>query len=462
MTVQKVHTGFPKALWKRLTSIRLTVAVLLTIAAAAVIGTLIPQNKPPAYYQDYFGETLYPVLARLNLPDMYHSLWFQALLLLLALNIIACSLDRVKGVLKIVFSRTPSFSPNAFSQASATGPITVEAPLNALRAPYRKLLDRQFSRTAEQQTDNDVFLFAETGRFSRLGVYIVHLSILLLLAGALIGSLFGFEGYVSLPEGQSTDHIFLTGSGKKHDLGFTVRCDAFTVAFHDTGQPKEYRSRLAILETDRLLLEKDILVNKPLRFRGVGIFQSSYGTASAKNIAVVFTSRKTGVQYHRTINIGEPVTLPEGLGVFTASRLLNEYLFQGEHNIGETLIGTLERGDHREMIALPLNFSGFDKMRQGDVIIAVNGLDRVYYTGLQVRNDPGVPVVYTGFLLMIAGIYITFFLSHRKYCVRLTGSGNTTIVTAYCKASKNQPAARKKAETLLNRLARLKLNTDTV
>jgi cytochrome c biogenesis protein len=440
----------------------LTVAVLLTIAAAAVIGTLIPQNQPPEYYQEHFGEKLYQILVRLDLPDMYHSLWFQALLLLLAVNIIACSLDRIKSVWKIVFSKTPAFSPSAFGPSSAAEPVMVDAPAAALHAPYRKLLDRQFSRTAEQQTDNDIFLFAETGRFSRLGVYIVHLSILVLLTGSLIGSLFGFEGSVNLPEGEATDHIFLTNSDQKLDLGFTVRCNAFTVTFHDTGEPKEYRSSLAILDNDRLVMEKDILVNQPLRFRGVHIFQSSYGTASAKNIAVTFTSRKSGLEYPRTINIGEPVVIPEGLGTFTAGRLLNGYLFQGEHNIGETLLGTLEQGESREMLALPLRFAAFDKMRQGDVIITVNGLERIYFTGLQVKKDPGVPVVYTGFLLIIAGIYITFFLSHRKYCVSLSGAGDKTMVTVYCKANKNQPAARKAADALIKRLTRLQTDAGTV
>jgi len=161
MTTKKSGSNIPGALWKGLTSIKVTVAVLLIIAAAAVIGTLIPQNKPAIYYQNHFGETLYPILSRLDLLDMYHSLWFQSLLLLLALNITACSLDRVKNVLKIVFIKTPSFSPTAFSKASATEPITVNAPPAALRAPYRDLLGRHFSKTAEQQTDNEIFLFAE-------------------------------------------------------------------------------------------------------------------------------------------------------------------------------------------------------------------------------------------------------------------------------------------------------------
>jgi cytochrome c biogenesis protein len=456
MSRNRSHKTLSGLLWKQLTSVRLTVAVLLTIAAAAVIGTLIPQNQPPDYYREYFGERLYPVIARLDLPDMYHSLWFQALILLLAANIVACSLDRIKGVLKIVLAKTPSFSPAAFGPANAAGPITVDGPPAALREPYRKLLRRCVSKTVAQEADEGIFLFAEKGRFSRLGVYVVHLSVLLMLAGALIGSLFGFDGYINLPEGDSTDHVFLTGSDKKHDLDFTLRCDAFSVAFYETGEPKEYRSGLTILESGREIIKKDIRVNQPLRFRGVSIFQSSYGTASAKNIAVTFTSRESGMEYQRMVNIDEPVTIPEGLGVFTPVRLTSDYLFQGGHSIGETLIGTLEKGDQREMVALPLRFAAFDKMRQGDVIIAVTGLERVYFTGLQVNKDPGVPAVYAGFLLMIAGIYVTFFLSHRKWCLKMTGGGDKTEVKIYCKANKNQPAARKRAEAMAKKLARLK------
>ena len=450
------------ALWKQLTSIKLTVVVLLTIAAAAVIGTLIPQNKPPIYYQNYFGERLYAILSRLDLLDMYHSLWFQALLLLLAVNILACSLDRIKVVFKIVFAREPSFSPHAFGQSSAAGPITVNAPVDTLLPAYRDLINRQFSTTAEQAEGNEFFLFAETGRFSRLGVYIVHLSVLVLLAGALIGSVLGFEGYVSLPEGETTDHVFLTDSDKPYALGFSVRCDDFSVTFHDNGMPREYRSKLSILDGDKVVMQKDILVNRPLRFRNVRIFQASYGTASARKIDLTFTSRNSGKQYNKTVDMGQTVTIPEDLGEFTANRLLHEYLFQGRHNIGETLIGTLKKGEDRQMVALPLKFQGFDKMRQGDVMITVNGLERVYYTGLQMKDDPGVPLVYAGFLMIIAGIYITFFLSHRKYCVRLTGSDNQTTVTVYCKANKNRPAARDKARALSHKLAQLKKNTGTV
>jgi cytochrome c biogenesis protein len=460
MSTQKSLTGAPGALWKQLTSVKLTVGILLLIAASAIVGTLIPQNRPPAYYREIFGEALYPILTRLNLPDMYHSLWFQALLLLLALNILACSLDRLKAVLKIVFSKTPAFSSTAFGEANATEEHPVPSAPAALRVHYQALLKRHFSTTAEQETEDGLLLFAEKGRYSRLGVYIVHFSILILLAGALIGSIFGFEGYINLPEGQATSHVLLTNSDQPYELGFTVRCDAFSVSFHESGQPKEYRSRLTILDGERMIRQQDILVNKPLRYQGIRIFQSSYGTASAKNISLTFTSRETGLEYRRTVDLGVPVVIPEGLGTFTANRLISEYLFQGQHNIGETLLGTLTRGDQREIVALPLKFSGFDKMRQGDVVISVSGMDPVYFTGLHMRKDPGVPLVYAGFLLLIAGIYVTFFLSHVKCCVRLTAATDGARVKVYCKANKNQLAARTKADWLIKKLTRIKINTN--
>lgn len=456
MAVKQSPSGLWRLLWKPLTSVKLTVAVLLTIAAAAVIGTVIPQNNLPGFYLQAYGEMFSHIMARLDLTDMYHSLWFQGLIVLLAVNILACSLDRLRHVWKIVFSGTSSFSSDTFGKTNATETVTIDAPLAILQKPYLDFLSRHFSKTEEQTSPDGLHLFAESGRFSRLGVYIVHFSILILLAGTLISSWFGFEGHVALPEGKETRHVFLADSDQTRDLGFTLRCDAFSVSFYESGRPKEYRSTLAVLENNREIMKKDILVNRPLRYRGINVFQSSYGIASAKNIALIFTSRKSGLQYHRTVNIEEPVTIPEGLGVFTITHFLEEYLFRGEHNVGQTLIGALEQGDHREMVALPLKFTGFDKMRPGDVTITVGDLEQVYYTGLRVTRDPGVPVVYAGFLLIIAGIFITFFLSHRTFCVQMTAAENKTKITILHKANKNRPAARRKAEMLVKKLTRLK------
>ena len=113
----KTEEDAPRAsnrIWRFFISIRLTVAVLLTLAATSIVGTLIPQNAAPQDYVRAYGEFLYRVFYVLDVFDMYHSWWFQLLLLLLSANILACSIDRLSSLWKTVFVKTPAFRLSAF------------------------------------------------------------------------------------------------------------------------------------------------------------------------------------------------------------------------------------------------------------------------------------------------------------------------------------------------------------
>jgi ResB-like family len=97
MGSEKASNGVVDAVWKLLASIQLTIVLLLSLAITSVIGTLIPQNSEPAAYVAAFGETLYRFFAVLGLFDMYHSWWFQVLMVLLAANVVVCSADSVRA-----------------------------------------------------------------------------------------------------------------------------------------------------------------------------------------------------------------------------------------------------------------------------------------------------------------------------------------------------------------------------
>ena len=77
-------------LWQFFSSVKLTVGVLLALAATSIIGTLIPQNAGPADYLRIYGDFWYRIFAVFDFFDMYHSWWFQVLMVMLALNIIVC------------------------------------------------------------------------------------------------------------------------------------------------------------------------------------------------------------------------------------------------------------------------------------------------------------------------------------------------------------------------------------
>ena len=452
--------------WKSFSSVRLTVFLLLSLAATSILGTLIPQNKAVDAYRQAFGDVIAHVLVTLDVVDMYHSWWFQLLLILLTVNIFVCSFERLKATWRIIFTRDPKFNIERFRKLKSKDELTLNLTTEQIRQIVEPAMAKLFRNRHSVETDAEIHLFAEKWRWTRLGVYIVHFSVVLLLIGGLIGSIYGFEGFANIPEGESIQTIRLRNTGEVYKLGFEIRCDDFDLSFYDSGQPKEYRSRLTILEQGKPVVQKDIIVNDPLRHRGINIFQSSYGEMPSRRQAVSapetvtfnFTSKATGMVYPKQIRFGETVLIPEELGQFTLKTFSASYNFRGRE-LGATLIGELSQPDGLAVeVVLPVQFPSFDRMspmfnqkRTDALFISVDDFqltatesDKRYYTGLQVTKDPGVWVVYSGFILMIIGCIVTFFMSHQRMAVAITRKGNKSRVMVAGTATKNRIGMQQK------------------
>jgi cytochrome c biogenesis protein len=460
-------------LWKFFCSVKLTIVLLLSLALTSIIGTVIPQNDNPDAYLHAFGAFRYQLLSTLGIFDMYHSWWFQGLLLLLTLNIVVCSIDRLSGSWKLIFNRNPTVRPERFTRRSDARTLTDKRDAEELAKIYEPLIARRYRYCKVTRSDDGAVIYGEKGRWSRLGVYVVHMSVILLLVGGLVGSFFGFEGYVNIPEGEATDVIRIRNTGEIHRLGFQIRCDDFNLTLYKTGAPKEYRSSLSILEGDKAVKQKDIIVNDPLRYRGINIFQSSYGklppekmprpatpaSGPAESYTFDFTSRASGMSYTLTAKVGVPVDIPEGLGKFVVMAYEADSQFRGM-DVGAALKGLLTPATGEAVeILLPLKFANFDKMRGGDVIIAVANqpqekftaqqpAEERYYTGLQVTRDPGVWLVYAGFVFMLAGCFVTFYLSHQQVCIVIEQLRKNSRVTFAGTANRNKLAMKNTIEKI--------------
>lgn len=466
-------------LWQFFISVRLTIGLLLSLAATSIIGTLIPQNKRQADYFHEYGEFLFNLFYKFDLFDMYHAWWFQLLLLLLGINIVACSIDRLSKLWKTIFVKNPKFSIETFRKLSHKKGFNTPHGPDKLTKAFLPILSRAFGFTKVEDTESGACIFAEKRRWTRIGVYVVHLSVMFLLAGSLVGSIFGFDAFVNIPEGETVNTVFLRNSNRELTLDFEIRCDDFEMSLYENGAPKEYRSRLSILENKTVVFKKDIIVNDPLHYKGINIYQSSYGKlppaamhskktrsfsgADAEPIVLNFTSTESGMAYTQKTTIGETIDLPEGLGTLT----INEYRpaadFSG-HNIGEALVGTYAATDAPPVdVLLPFKFPNFDRMRGGKIVISIadqahetfspsEETEARYYTGLQVTNDPGVWIVYTGFIMMIVGCIITFFMSHQRVCVELTTRGKKTSVTVTGTSNKNKFAMENTVSRLAGKL----------
>jgi cytochrome c biogenesis protein len=476
--------GKTNPIWKFFTSQRLTVVVLLTLAMTSVIGTLLPQNEEPAAYRQAFGETGYRLLSFLDLFDMYHSLWFQLLLLLLTINIVACSIHRLSSLWKIIFTREPKFILDSFRSMGNRLEFDVPQRSEIMVPAVEAYLSKHFGYRVQQNSESGFVFFAEKWKWSRLGVYIVHLSIVLLLIGAIIGSILGFEGYVNIAEGESTATIQLMKGGKSLELPFSIRCNDFEVSFYESGMPKEFRSNLTILEGNEPVLTRDILVNHPLRFRGINFFQSGYGEmppseqihSSPESVTLGFTSKGTSKSYSLKANIGQTLQIPEDLGILQLREWVPGFNYRG-NDLGPTLVATLIQKDGTQAdIILPVNYPTFDRMmqrmnpgRSDAVLISIvdiqSGISaKRFYTGLQVTKDPGVGVVYTGFILLLAGCAVAFFLSHQQVCIEISPLKDKTRIAISGKTNKFKPGMKRKVEEIrgkLESIAKMSAEKDT-
>jgi cytochrome c biogenesis protein len=432
--------------------VTLSVILLGSIGATSIIGTLIPQNESHRSYLEAFGDFYYRLFLVFDFFDMYHSWWFQLLILLLTLNIIICSIDRLSSVWKIVFVKEPPFRIARFRSTADKIEFTDNRHAEELEKVFPPLVTKGFGYSRIEKTDDGFCIFAEKWRWTRLGVYIVHLSIIFLLVGALIGSLYGFDGYVNIPEGGEINSVSIRNSQNLQKLDFTVRCDDFNVSYYESGSPKEYRSSLTVLESGKPVLHKDIVVNDPLRFKGVNFFQSSYGTLPPESVTLLCKSKSSGESYKIDLKLQEPVNLPEDMGKLVINNYGESISYRGRA-IGEAFTGVLIPEDQKPVnIVIPIRFPTFDEMRNGSQTFSIASYDHRYYPGLQVTRDPGVWIVYTGFIFMIVGCFITFFMSHERICVEVTRSKKRNKIMVAGISNKNKLGMKNKLTRLYNSL----------
>jgi len=416
----KKKQTIPEKIWQFFCAVKLSVITLVLLAVTSIIGTVILQNGSKAEYLRLYGETFYGLIRIFKFDDMYHAWWFLGLIILLCINLVVCSIERLSITWKIIFPKKIKFNPERFRKQKNLESWSVKnKDIKTVTSDCEAFLSKTVGRVIKEETSDSTILYSEKGRWTRIGVYVVHSSILLLLAGALIGMIFGFKAFLNLDEGKSSGTAIISKTKARVDLGFLIRCNTFDVKFYDTGAPEEFKSNLTIIENGKESFTKDILVNHPLRYKGINIFQASYGSASPDSAAVDIIRMSDKKIVSRKIKIGEEIELPENQGSFQLEGFLPHFDFRG-HNLGETFIGkiTLKEGKSFQ-IGLPVKFPTFDKMRKGKFAFTVKEYEQKYYTGLQVTKDPGVWYVYVGFILMIIGCWITFFMSHVSYFIEI-------------------------------------------
>src|SRR5208283_2152160 len=126
--------------------------------------------------------------------DMFSSWWFMGLLFIFATNLVVCSVDRLPKIWKVVKTPIPSLSDEKFNAITSKQEVVLKENVEKTGQKVNDSLKKIGFRGDIRKEGGMIQICAEKGRYSRLGVYVTHLSILLILAGAVVGMKFGFNG----------------------------------------------------------------------------------------------------------------------------------------------------------------------------------------------------------------------------------------------------------------------------
>jgi cytochrome c biogenesis protein len=433
-TVNMKESGFLSIIFDLFRSLKLTISLFILLAILSIIGTLIAQNATRSEYIQRYGIGLYEVLNFFNLFDMYHSWWFSAILLLLVINLISCSLHRFPGVWKQI-SREPNSGGLEDSMLKALPYVEkVRAPSQAgakTEEDIRSNLKKRFGNPRLIEAEKAITFYSERGRFSRLGVYITHLSLLIILIGGLIGSQFGFKGFVNILEGETVDQIYERREDREipKPLSFSVRCDDFNITYYDLPgrkekNVKEYTSIITILDNGKEVLKESVRVNHPLHYKGLAFYQANYGAIHDVTFGIQWRGKKEKTVFQ--VVEGNTGPIPNSNNLIRVLKAEHQV-----HSFGEGVQVVLFKPNQEPRpFWLLKNFPKFDEQRKDEFILTFEGFTEKEYTGLQVTKDPGVWVVWIGCGLMIFGLIVSFFFSHQRVWVRIPKSPGGEIVLA--------------------------------
>jgi cytochrome c biogenesis protein len=440
-------TKTKNAAWQFLSSVKLALVTLFILAAASIIGTIIKQKQAPAYYVEEYGAGLARLIETLGFDSMYGSWWFIALLALFALNLVVCSSERLPAAWRLVRLDNLATDPAQLDKMGSVHRAESSLPAAAAADRLREILAASgWKKTRQRTLDGAILLFAQQGAWSRLGVYVVHLSILVIMLGAVIGSFFGFRAYVFLPEGRSTKNVFIQGSAEPVPLDFELKCERFTRSFYPNGMIREYRADLTVFDPARPApLQKSIIVNDPLTYGGISFYQAD--SYPLEEYFVVIRDQAAGREQAFRVPAQRDVAWPGGSASFRIEELQKD---QGGAVRKAKISFAADASAEPAVIWVD---------DQGTVVIGGAGqtysitFRQLYSTLLLANRDPGVEVVYLGCMVMVIGLAVSFFLSHRRLWILITPTGRQgSQILASGSSNKLKPAFEGRFRELVMRM----------
>ena len=383
--------------------LRLAIVLLLAIALFSISGTVIEQGQSLDFYKaNYpehpalFGFLTWKVLLTIGLDHVYRTWWFLSILILFGTSLTACTFTRQFPALKAArrwkfYEEPRQFEKLALSAELDKGSLTSLAPL---------LEKRRYKVFQEGDT-----LYARKGIIGRIGPIIVHASMLLILVGAILGAMTGFIAQEMVPSGNTFQVTNIVDAGPwaapQIPKDWSVRVNRFWIDYTPEGGINQFYSDLSVLDNQKQEVDQQtIYVNKPLRYRGVTLYQTDWGIAAVQvqlNKSPIFQIPMARLNANGTQRIWGtwiPTKPDLSAGVSLLAKDLQGTLLV--YDVSGQLVSTVRPGMATEVNGVTLKV-----------------VDVIGSTGLQIKADPGIPMVYTGFGLLMLGVIMSY-VSHSQ------------------------------------------------
>ncbi|EAW34126.1 cytochrome c biogenesis protein [Lyngbya sp. PCC 8106] len=389
-----------------LANLRLAIVLLLVIAVFSVSGTVIEQGESLEFYQaNYpenpalFGFLTWKVIALIGLDHVYRTWWFLTLLLLFGSSLIACTFTRQLPNLKSARRWNYYQSPKQFKNLALSAEIETGS-LETLKTLLQKRRYRIF--------EEDHKLYARKGLIGRIGPIIVHASMILILIGSLVGSLTGFIAQEIVPSGETFQVKRIIDAGpfaaSQVPQDWSVRVNRFWIDYTPDGTIDQFYSDLSVIDNQGSEVDRQTIhVNKPLKHNGVTFYQADWGIAGIK------------IRMNRSPVLQLPMAQLDtgGNGRIWGTWIPTKPdLSAGVSLLARDLQGTLLLYDNEGQLVSTLR-PGMSTQVNG-VTLFVDEV--VGSTGLQIKADPGIPIVYLGFGLLMVSVLMSY-VSHSQIWV---------------------------------------------
>ena len=464
-----------------LSSVRFGVTLLVLLVIACMIGMLIMQQNVEGF-DKYFAE-LTPsqklLYGSLGFFDIYHSWYFNALLLVLSLNIVLASIDRFPGAWKYISRPKIEVTAKWLRLQPQNTTLTLQGMNRSAVAERIAAACRSVGlKPTVTEKSGRTLIFAQRGTWNRLGAYAVHVALLTIFTGGFLTAQFGRTGQMPLKPGISASEMSETVfnldqlSRAVMPLPFKVTCTDIQQKLIKKEGPItadntiDWLTRIKINDETG---EHEALVhlNRPFDYRGYRFFQASFqALGRARNITLRLTPERGGAPQEVTIPRDGSTTLADGTRIDFANFLPDFKLSGGQpatdsgnyNNPAALLNVTTSTGERKKAYAFTTDLPSGAPIGApvGGYKFRLIDFEKVPDAHiLSIQRDPGSNIFYLGGALLVLTLASVFFFSHQRVWAMIEERGETSYeIVLGANSNRNLIALEDRFKRLTNAINR--------